>query len=376
MESKYIVIGGGIAGLSLAHHLPPEETLILEKQNHNTAQGAGLLLGINAVAQLQKMGLLQRVMKSACRIQHMLICDHTGRQLSCIDNEALANKTGLPTLGIHRADMHAILLQSLPHTRVLYAQQTTHLERSSHHVLVRTSDQVYQGSILVGADGLHSVVRRQFFPAPLRYSGYTCWRGVVEHPQIASQATLTELWGRGKRFGIVPVNQHQVYFFATTNAAEACQDYQSLRISDFRKLFAEFGGQVPDILDALNDDATLIHNDLYDRPEIDFGADNILLAGDAAHAMTPNLGQGAAQALEDAAILGPLLATNNAQYQMIYRQARFRRAQQLLRQSWQIGRLAQWQQPWLCLLRNQLLRWTPDTMTNNNMEKLLQTAHS
>lgn len=168
--------------------------------------------------------------------------------------------------------------------------------------------------LVVGADGAGSRVRQEIPESDrvtARYAGYTCWRGVVdlESAAVSSERTAWELWGAGKRFGVVPIGGGRVYFYACVNAPEKSARFANLEPSQVADLFSDLGGPVPEVLSALEPDHQLHHDDLADvwLPKWSHGA--MVVIGDAAHASTPNLGQGAAQAIEDAALLAQLAAT-------------------------------------------------------------------
>src|SRR5262249_38146230 len=207
-------------------------------------------------------------------------------------------------------------------------------------------------SVLLGADGLHSVVRRQLFgAAPPRYAGFTAWRAVVPAPDgLAIPAG--EYWGRGQEFGVIPLGGRRIYWFATHTLPERQQG--DLHASSEQKqallrLFRGWYPAIPALIEATPDEAVL-RNDIYDRPPLAaWSRGRATLLGDAAHPMTPNLGQGACQALEDAVVLAASLAAATTADRAdriphaleTYQSARLPRANRVVARSRQLGALIQ-----------------------------------
>lgn len=164
----------------------------------------------------------------------------------------------------------------------------------------------------------------------------------------------SESWGRGERFGYAPLPDGRVYCFATANAPEGAPN------GGLAGLRARVGGwhhPIPALLDAAAAD-TVLHHDLYELPPLKtYAVGNVVLAGDAAHAMTPNLGQGACQALEDAVVLGTVMASGAGLG--AYDRQRRRRTQMITRRSHRIGAVAQWASPAAVSVRNTALRLLP-----------------
>ncbi len=158
-----------------------------------------------------------------------------------------------------------------------------------------------EGDVLVGADGLHSVVRARLHGyKPPRYAGYTAWRAVITAPDVP--LCPGESWGRGARFGHARVPGGRVYVYATRNAPEGVHGPGG-ELAELRRIFGAWHDPIPALLTAM-EGADILRNDILDRPALRrWGTGRITLLGDAAHPMTPNLGQGACQALEDAVVL-------------------------------------------------------------------------
>jgi 2-polyprenyl-6-methoxyphenol hydroxylase-like FAD-dependent oxidoreductase len=247
-----------------------------------------------------------------------------------------------------------------------------HLELHDSHVDVRFTDgREGRYDLVIGADGLRSRVRELVFgDIAIAYAGYTCWRLVVKAP--FDRADMREMWGRGKRFGIVPVGDDRVYCFAVANAPRGEADPMEGRLERFRARFADFGGQVPEILATLQRPEELIHNDLEEVPDGPWYRGRVVLVGDAAHAMTPNMGQGAAMALEDSAVLVELLGAGDPLPAALaaYVARRNDRVRWVQTQSRRIGRIGQLEGAVVCALRNAALRLVPDSSSTAALRRM------
>ena len=207
----------------------------------------------------------------------------------------------------------------------------------------------------------------------LRYAGYTCWRFVIERPDSVPVDQGYEYWGRGRRFGIVPLGNNQLYCFATLNADEGDQQYADIGINAFKKLFEAFGGVVPSILQALSSDDLLIHNDLCDQRVVRLQQAGTALIGDASHAATPNMGQGAAMALEDGYILADCLnkETDLDSALQAYETRRIDRVKLIRDRSFMVGRIAQWENGFVRAIRDNMFRIMPSKGLSKDLCEVL-----
>jgi 2-polyprenyl-6-methoxyphenol hydroxylase-like FAD-dependent oxidoreductase len=210
-----------------------------------------------------------------------------------------------------------------------------------------------RADLVVGADGINSVTRRSVWPdAPRpRYAGYTAWRMITPPVPVGESS---ESWGAGERFGYVPLADGRVYCFATANAPEGAAD---AGLPGLRRRFAGWHDPIPALLEAAEPGAVL-HDDLYELPPLAaYTRGKVALVGDAAHAMTPNLGQGAGQALEDAVVLAKTV--DGPSGLDAYDRLRRPRTQKIALRSHRIGVAAQWASPPAVTLRNTALRLLP-----------------
>ncbi len=364
---RVVVIGAGIGGLACAIALRQvgHDVAVFERADELREAGAGLTLWSNAIRCARQLGLERALLDAGAELRRAEIRASGGRLLAATSVADLSRELGAPSLAIARADLQAVLLGALPRDVVTLGARCVRLDDGVHFANGSTE----RGDVVVGADGVHSVVRAQLHgEQPLREAGYTCWRALLpfEHARLPPGLAF-ETWGRGARFGAVGVGRGRVYWFATANAAPGGRD------GDVRaELLARFGAwhePIGALLEA-TDPATVQRLDIADRPPLAaWGRDAVTLLGDAAHATTPNLGQGACLAFEDAIVLRDALALDvpTADALRRYEATRNPRAAFIIRRSRALGRVGQLRQPLLCAARDLGLRLTPAAVLRRGM---------
>jgi 2-heptyl-3-hydroxy-4(1H)-quinolone synthase len=371
--SSVLIVGGGIAGLSAAAGLARAGIAceIVERAECWEPVGAGIVLGVNAMSVMRRLAVAEDIAKRGIELGRGAITDQRGRVLGSTNFELLRSEFG-PTVALHRAQLHEALLGAAGEARISLGTSVDSLRIEDDSVDVCLTDgRRERFDLVIGADGLRSKVRELVFgDVPVAYSGYTCWRLIVKSPM--ARVELCEMWGRGLRFGIAPIGNDQLYCFAVANAPRGEADPIEGRLDRLRARFAEFGGQVPEILAALDRSEQLIHNDLEEVPAGPWYKGRVVLIGDAAHAMTPNMGQGAAMALEDSAVLAEVLTQDgeleNQLAQWVAR--REPRVRWVQNQSRRIGRVGQLEGALACRLRNTVVRLTPDRASASALRKI------
>ncbi len=366
---RIAVIGAGIGGLSVARGLQRAgaEVTVLERSPEPRAVGAGLSIFGNGVRALDALGLGAELRSIAPPLGAIRGGQRRpdGGWLTVVPGDA-----ALELRVVERSALHAALIGSLaPGTlrtgrRVLGADADGTLRSAADGGAPVTE----RFDLVVAADGIRSTVRASWPGDPgVRYAGYAAWRGLTAHPhELGGEAG--ETWGRGLRFGIAPLPAGRVYWFGVASMpADA-------RIADeaaeLRRLFAGWHDPIPALLDDTPADAiTRLPVEELAGDLATFRRGRVVLLGDAAHAMTPNLGQGGGQALEDAAVLVAVLGGLAAQAAPEpaavdaaldrYDRMRRPRAQSIARRSRAVGRVAQLRGRGAVALRDLALRLTP-----------------
>jgi len=376
---KFLISGGGICGLTMA--------IILEQQGHQVevfeaaaeikAIGAGLVLSTNAIKALKYIGIDQAVLAKANLLDNFDIALAKGERLMKTDAVQFSAKYGaVGNATIHRADLHAILLELLK-GKVVFSTGKRGQEAipDNNGVTLKFTDGTSaNGDFLIACDGINSSIRRQLLPKSVaRYAGYTCWRSVIKHNGQFNGKNATETWGKNGRFGVIPLTDNRIYWFACLNTTiPKDPKMKALKVADLKATFRDYHHPIPQLLD-LTDDSQLLWNDIEDiKPIQQFVFDRILLAGDAAHATTPNMGQGACQAIEDAAVLISCLKKQKSVVDAFhtFEQRRIPRTTKIVNNSWNLGKIAQATNPVLTTLRNFTLKITPQSVNDRQMDFL------
>lgn len=371
-KQRILILGAGIAGLTLGRQLMARHDVdIIEKADRLHTSGTGIMLGINAMQIMQKLKLAEAIKAAGRELQGFTISDHRGKALSTLTFSESVRNQDLGLYGIHRNRLSELLYRDLePFTR--FNTTVSKLYEDPYSVYVEMSDGSCKSyDLVIAADGIYSATRRELAPtSKLRYSGYTCWRYMID---ASPNDRPVEMWGRGRRLGIVPLDGAQTYVFVVANAEANSEDLDSLGAERMQSEFGYFGDIAPEVLERLPDARLRVHNDLYDLPTPVLGKGRILLIGDAAHATTPNMGQGAGMAIEDAWVLTQIIdqAVTIDEIVDTYTKRRGERVRKIVNMSYTLGRVAHWQSPAATMLRNRLLAMFPDGLNTRHMERLL-----
>ncbi|GAB4583401.1 FAD-dependent monooxygenase [Nocardia sp. IFM 10818] len=235
--------------------------------------------------------------------------------------------------------------------------------------------QALTADLVVAADGVHSRVRAALFPGHpgARYAGYAAWRGIVPATVAADlgvRPVLAETWGAGLRIGVMPLHDGRIYWYAFDTASET--DQPAPEVAALAERCAAWPRPIPQLLAATPADAVLVRPVHYlDRALPSFTRGPIALLGDAAHAVTPDVGQGACLALEDAVVLAAMVTEHGVTAGLrAYDSTRRPRTQRIAQASGRMGRALQGNHPASARLRNLTARLTPTALNTRFADSL------
>jgi 2-polyprenyl-6-methoxyphenol hydroxylase-like FAD-dependent oxidoreductase len=374
---RVVIVGGGIGGLTTAVALRRAGIAahVYEQAPELHEVGAGIGLWANAIHVFEALGLGPAVLDLGAGPLGGGIRSCDGRWLTRQPAEVLARRWGAPTIAVLRTDLQALLVQALPDDSLTLDARATALVNDSDRAIVTFEHgEQTEADLVIGADGLHSVIRAELFGArPPRYRGYTTWRGVTA-PGIATLVReASEFWGRGERFGVLPARGDRVVWYASANVTEGSSKARDA----MRTLVDRFGRwtePVPSVL-AATPPETIVCNDVYDRPLTrQRVARRAALVGDAAQPMTPDLGQGACQAIVDAWTITDSLtrSTDVGSALAAYQHRRWRIAAAAAVLARNLGRIGQWEQPLACRAREAVLRVTPLSLQLRQLDAVMR----
>jgi FAD-dependent urate hydroxylase len=383
---KIAIIGGGIGGLTTAIALQRKgftDITVYEAAPEIRPIGAGILLASNAMTIFDRLGIAEQIKAAGNVLQSVNIANHRGEILSKVDFSKIIKKYGHGTVSIHRGKLQEILLENANKSTVLSRKRLKNI------VFTEGGTQLYfedgtttETDIVIGADGIHSLVRKYIFgDIPLRYSGQTCWRGIAKM-RLDDPEVSVEMWGKrgGLRACVSQVSETEVYWYITLKHKAGLKLSETETKPYLIDLVSEFNSPIQKAVQ-LTDNQHILHNDLSDfKPIKTWYKDNIVLIGDAAHATTPNLGQGACQAIEDAFSLANCLKTtpspmnrdastvNEAFLQ--FQNSRIKKATFVVNTSYQIGQLNNIGGFIGYRLRNALMKLAPTSFAEKQFDYL------
>jgi 2-polyprenyl-6-methoxyphenol hydroxylase-like FAD-dependent oxidoreductase len=356
-------VGGLTAAIAL--HRRGHDVLLYEKTSSFTEVGAGLSLWPNALAALARLDLENRVMSCGQWEDEGAIRSPNGTVLREVENANLM---------ILRSELQRVLLAAMKDIPTVLGARCTGVMADGQTPVLRFEDgSSVEADLVVGADGIRSAVRQSIAPhddAP-RYSGLCAWRGVVRAPGLVDNAWLSV--GSGLQFMAAPLPEGSVYWSPLVRLEEG----QWEKIKDHRSfLLDRFGNwhePIPTLLNRTPEDA-LLPTPVYFRPPPKWmTSGRVALIGDAAHPMTPDLGQGGCQAVEDAVVLAECISVRSDDVDLAlsqFEERRLGRVRRVVSMARQLGVvMADNHQP-LIRLRTTALRFIPARLTDKRLSAI------
>lgn len=364
------IIGAGIGGLTLGNILKHHQLdfNLYESAPEIKPVGSGIMMAINAMQIFDTLGLKEKIEYAGNKIHGISITDEDLHLISRTNSLELEKKFNSCNVAIHRAELQKILAENLSFDYIHLNHSLERIDQKENYILHFENGVEKESAIVFGADGIKSKVRQHILKTGvIRSTGQKCWRGWVNYDlPVKYHHEAFELWGKGKRFGFVKMSPSKVYWYAVIN------DKNFTPHMDLGSIFRDFNWMVKEMIQ-MTDPQNIIFNDLTDLSPIpQWYADRLCLIGDAAHATTPNLGQGACQAIEDAYIIGKLMERHQ-NFNCIFEEfqkIRRKKVDHIVRTSRKIGKFSQWE--YGTRFRNLLMRMVPESTNQKLMEKIIQ----
>lgn len=368
-RKEIAIIGGGIAGLTLSIALKSEafQCSIFEKKEEIGEVGAAISVFPNALSVLDELGMLQEILAVAGELRTIHLKTWKGRDLS-----RTSPKGEYPIICMHRSDLHRILKARSKATihagRVLRTMETLPDGRTE---LLFEDGSAHIADVVVGADGLHSVVRQQVIGdgSPI-HRGYNIWRGICRSDFAIGHGS--ETFGRGQRVGIVPIRDGWYGWWASANEAYMATDGEEGARNKLIRLFGDWHHPIPELIAGTE---VILKNACMDRKLVrGWSKGNVVLVGDAAHPTTPNLGQGGCTAIEGAWLLARCLTVHGASEEAFqrYEALHYPRAAKIIADSRQLGVMGQLENPLATGLRNLAFSLMPSSVSVKMVSKYFE----
>ncbi|MDP9849843.1 FAD-dependent monooxygenase [Streptosporangium lutulentum] len=380
---RAVVIGAGIGGLTAAVALQRRgwDVTVFERAASLEPVGSGLAVAANALKALDTIGVGDEIRELSAIQGEAGIRRADGRWLVKTTEEAASARHGDSVVLLRRADLVDALSARLEPGTVRLNTTVKEVDPETGGVIFETRgpetasgphpaadhatapephdgtgrESQLEAELVVAADGIHSPVRAALFPGHPgpRYAGVTSWRLLIPGGGVPGQAF--ESWGEGKVFGVMPLAGGLAYCYAT-DAVPAGGGGGDQR-AELLRLFGDWHAPIPALLASASPENVLrndVHHLATPLPAMHRG--KVVLLGDAAHAMTPNMGQGACQAIEDAVVLAHVAGTGAGP--AAYTAARLERTTGIVARSASICRVTRLRNPLAVRLRDAVVTLT------------------
>lgn len=364
------IIGAGIGGLTLGNVLKQHgyDFTVYESAKEIKPIGAGIMMAVNAMQVFDKLGLKEKIENAGNKIHRITLSNESMKPFSKTEILELEEQYNSCNVAIHRAELQRILAENLNPDSIRLHHTLQKIEKKENYNLDFENRNQIESTIVFGADGIKSPIRNQIFKTgAIRSSGQKCWRGLVdfELPERHGHEAF-EMWGKGKRFGFVKISDKKVYWYACIN------EKSFSRYSEVAEIFKDYDHLVLNLIEATAKE-NIICNSISDLTPIpQWYTENLCLIGDAAHATTPNMGQGGCQAIEDAYVIGRLLEKSN-DFNTVFKEfqrIRRKKVDYIVNTSRTIGRISQWE--YGNSLRNFMMSLIPESINQKMAKRIIE----
>lgn len=374
-----LIQGAGIGGLTLAIALQQRgyKVKLVERATQLAEVGAGIWMAPNPMQVFARLGFAEKVIAAGWTVKLLRLQDWKSGDLQTTDMSQIAKVYGFETIALHRGVLQKLLFEQLEAGSVQFGCEVKSATQSGDQMFARLSDgSSCTAAILVGADGLHSQMRRMAgLVAETRYSGSSSYRAIARGAHIlpaGAEHEAYEIWAKGCRVGFSKINAEDYYWYMTFDAPAGGTSSASERRAHAESLFRRYFSQWIGLLENTRTDE-ILRTDISDlKPLAQWSSGRIGLIGDAAHATTPNLGQGGAMAVEDALALAEAFqefGLNDVAWKR-FEQLRRKKVDWTVSTSWSIGKICHFGNPLVRALRNLALKKTPASVTQKQVQRI------
>jgi 2-polyprenyl-6-methoxyphenol hydroxylase-like FAD-dependent oxidoreductase len=381
-EFDVVVQGAGIGGLTLAIALVRHgySVRVVERAQGLSEVGAGIWMAANPMQVFERLGFAEKIAAAGWPVRVLRLQDYRGGDIHVTDLTEAAREFGFETVALHRAVLQRVLFEQLPTGTVVFGTEIRTLEQGPERVWMQlTNGARMTAKAAVGADGIHSKMRGFLsLGGEKRYSGSSSYRAIARGARLPElgEHEAYEIWGVGCRVGFskinAGINAEDYYWYMTFESAEGESELPEEMRRHAERIFMTYFPKWIGLLEATPAEA-ILRTDITDlKPLKRWSAGRVGLVGDAAHATTPNLGQGGAMAVEDALALVKAFEAaglNEAAWQR-FEQGRRKKVEWIVATSWTIGRLCHVKNPMGRWLRNAFLMYLPKSSDRKQMARM------
>ena len=314
-DMKILIIGGGVAGLTLAGLLQRRgfTPKLVERAPAFGKVGYVIVIWPSGSRVLKGLGVYEKLLEEGCQFTSYYVSNYKGEVIKTYSIDPVAEKYG-PIISIYRPELIGTLIDAVNPEFIHMNTTVEKIEQAPDFAEVHfESGQTEKYDLVIGCDGVRSKTRQQIFgDIPLSYSGMSGW-GFWVDPDLSKPDGIVEYWGKGKFIGVWPT-KGRLSVFTSVKMPENNVDTIDTRIDRIKECFKDFGGVVPEMLDQLKD-PNEIYFDTYNDLKLDnWSKDRVVLVGDSAHAILPNAGAGVSMAMESAAVIAEELCRADSKY--------------------------------------------------------------
>ena len=378
-----LIQGAGIGGLTLAIALVRKgyTVRIVERASGLAEIGAGIWMAANPMQVFDRLGFAEKIMAAGWAVHRVTLQDYNGDILQASDLSTVGKLFGFETVALHRSVLQRVLSEQLPSDVITFGTEVKSLSQGTDAVSALLTDgSRINAKIIVGADGIRSQIRNlASLGGEMRYSGSSSYRAIAKGANLLSPELdhdACEIWAKGCRLGFSKIDPDHYYWYMTFKSDPDKIFSPAARRTHAESLFSRFFQKWTALLENTQSDE-ILQTDISDLKRLEtWSSDRIGLIGDAAHATTPNLGQGGAMAVEDAYFLTEAVENvglNRKAFEL-YEKRRREKVDWTVSTSWNIGRICHFKNPMARAVRNAVVKKALSSGGEKQIKKLYSLA--